>query len=304
MYTRILIPVDGSTVAEQVLPYARFFAATLKVPVELFRVIDIGALAIQMAGERTHYLDRVIEGEARGSAAYLDRIGRTFPGTTVAASVEKGRAEEVIIEKAGRDKGTLIAMATHGRSGLGRWMLGSVAEKVLRATANSLLLVRAAEGVNANREVKLKNIVVLLDTSELAETIVPTAIELAKRLDLPVILTHVYSPPLSAYTAYYEAQDDYKPDYENLAAQLKDETRSYIAAKVQELKGKGFDKVSPLFLEGSAADEIIALARGEPESLFVMCTHGRTGIKRWVLGSVTEKVMRHSDAPLLVMRAQ
>ena len=97
-------------------------------------------------------------------------------------SVEQGIAPEAIIEKAAVEKSTFIAMTTHGRSGLNRWLLGSVAEKVLRATTNPLLLVRAAHEGKTEGEATLKSIVVPLDGSELAEHALPTVIEIAKNL--------------------------------------------------------------------------------------------------------------------------
>ena len=191
-------------------------------------------------------------------------------------------------------------MATHGRSGLSRWLLGSIAEKVLRATSNPLLLVRGGEVGKFESEVKFERIVVPLDTSTLAETALSDALELAEKLNLELIIAHAYLPPLSAY---FMAGDYYNPHYKSLATQLKGEARKYLERKVEELERKGVAKVSSIFLEGSPAEEIIALTRREPNSLLAMCTHGYSGVQRWVLGSVAEKVVRHSDVPVLVIRA-
>jgi nucleotide-binding universal stress UspA family protein len=134
----------------------------------------------------------------------------------------------------------------------------------------------------------------------LAETVLPDVIDLARRLNLEVIVMHAYAVPLSAY---YGAEDYYNPYYKDLAAQLKGEAGSYLEGKVRELKEQGLEKVSSVALEGSAAEEIIAFARRESNSLVAMCTHGYSGVKHWVLGSVAEKVVRHSDDPVLVVRA-
>jgi nucleotide-binding universal stress UspA family protein len=204
----------------------------------------------------------------------------------------------VIIETAAQNKGTLVAMATHGRTGMSRWLLGSVAEKVLRGSMNPLLLVRAGEGGRGDGSVKFKTIIVPLDTSPLAETVLRGVTDLAKVLQLKVILAHAYAAPLSAY---YGAEDYYSPDYRSVAAQLKDEARKYLDGKVEELKGRGLAKVSSVLLEGSAAEEIIAFTRSEPNSLLAICTHGYSGVKRFALGSVTEKVVRHCGDPVLVV---
>jgi nucleotide-binding universal stress UspA family protein len=140
VFTRLLIPLDGSPTAEQVLPYGRTLALGLKIPVELVAVIDVHALLTSVGQARI--LDRLLREETHKSENYLAGVAKQFSGTPVERAVEQGSAAEVIIDKAAADKSTLIAMATHGRSGINRWLLGGVAEKVLRATTNPLLLVR------------------------------------------------------------------------------------------------------------------------------------------------------------------
>jgi nucleotide-binding universal stress UspA family protein len=103
--------------------------------------------------------------------------------------------------------------------------------------------------------------------------------------------------------AYGGADAVYFPNVDALLTQLREETGAYLEAKVNELRGNGIEKVSFIPLVGSGADEIIDLARKTPDNLIAMCTHGRSGVDRWVLGSVTEKVVRHSGDPVLVIRA-
>ena len=143
MYSKILILLDGSKTAEKVLPYARYLAGRFKVPVELLAVVDIAEMASHMVSEKGRFLDTIIEDGVRQCTSYLSGIATTFADLDVRCSVEKGKAEDTIIEKAATDKAMLITMATHGRSGLNRFLLGSVAEKVLRGTVNPLLLIRA-----------------------------------------------------------------------------------------------------------------------------------------------------------------
>jgi len=145
MYTRMLIPLDGSKVAEQVLPYARFLAKALTIPVELLEVVDPEALALLSNPKQGRYVDTILAEGMESSKNYLETIGRSFQGAKVKSLVEKGKAEDVVIEKAAADKNTLIVMATHGRSGIQRWLLGSVADKVLHGATNHLFLVRASD---------------------------------------------------------------------------------------------------------------------------------------------------------------
>ena len=106
MYTKILVPLDGSKVAEQILPYAGFLAGALKIPVELMGVIDIAALAHHVSSEKGPYLDTVLSEGMRASEEYLKSVARTFDGISVQCNVERGKPEEVIIGKAATDKAT------------------------------------------------------------------------------------------------------------------------------------------------------------------------------------------------------
>ena len=300
MFTRILTPLDGSKTAEKVLPYARFVAEQLKLPIELLAVVDIVEMTTHISADRALHLDTMIEDSVRNSEQYLGRVAGTFPGASTKCRVEKGKAEQVIIETAAADEGTLITMATHGRSGINRWLLGSIAEKVLRGATNPLLVVRATEEAKADNVATLKSIVMPLDGSELAESVLPTVAELAKTLKLEVVLFRAYSIP---YSAYASAEGYYAVDYEELLKAMREEAVDYLEKKTEAVKKLGIDKVSCVAKEGFAADEIISLSRKSAENLIAMCTHGRSGVKRWVLGSVTETVVRHSADPVLVIRA-
>ena len=147
----------------------------------------------------------------------------------------------------------------------------------------------------------LKSIVVPLDGSELAESVLPYAVEVAKNLDLEVTLLRVYATPYGAYSAgegFYDATQ-----IEKYLESLRGEALDYLERKAADLKKTGLEKVSVVLKEGLDADEIITFARHAPDNLIAMCSHGRSGVKRWVLGSVTETVVRHSDDPVLILRA-
>lgn len=299
MFSKLLIPLDGSKTAEKVLPFARILAATLKLPIELLEVVDIAAATAHIAADKARYLDKIItEGEI-ASREHLAEIAVTFAGLQVTCKVMRGRPADLIIERAEADKGTLIAMATHGRSGINRWMMGSVAEKVLRGTRVPLFLVRAGDEPSAGRTFAIKSILVPLDGSELAESALLTVSEVANKLDVEIILCRAYE---LAATAYY-GSEDYLPKYDEMLRELKAEVEDYLTRKAQGLKFTGLAKVSWVALEGSAAEEIVRYANAHPDVLVAMCTHGRSGVSRWTLGSVTEKVVRHSDEPVLVLHA-
>lgn len=212
--------------------------------------------------------------------------------------METGRPAEVIIDRAAAQGGALIAMTTHGRSGITRWLLGSVAEKVLHAAANHMLLVRTTEEIKNPEPAPLKRVVVPLDGSELAETAIPHAAELAGKMDLDMVLLRAYALTTPLYSG-----ENYAPDLAELWEQTRKEAGEYLEEKARHLQKQGLRNISTVLTEGYAAERIIHLARQKPGSLVAMCTHGRTGVGRWVLGSVTDRVVRHSDNPILVIRA-
>src|SRR5215469_13003349 len=237
MYSKILIPLDGSKTAEKVLPYARALAENLKARVELISALNVAEMAAHISAEHARHLDTITEEGERRSLEYLKKIATTFPGGSVACTVEKGRPEDVILEKAALDAGTLIAMATHGRSGLDRWLLGSVAEKVLRGASNPTLVVRAKKEKNPAWEMAtLKRVVVPVDGSELSERILPHVEALAKHLDLEVTLLGVYGGRLSA------GADDGGSNMDAFIPSLRNDTVTYLAAKTEEMKQRGLNK--------------------------------------------------------------
>jgi len=298
VYTRILIPLDGSVTAEQVVPYARTFARGLKLPVELLAVVDMTPLLTSV--EKARHFEKLSAQEIDRAKAYLEKVADRFYGSRVKRSVEQGSAAEVIIDKAAEDKSTLIAMTTHGRSGLNRWLLGSIAEKVLRATMNPLLLVRAVTEGSAKGDATLKSVVVPLDGSELSERALPAATEIAKTLDAELFLLRAYVNP---FTAFIGSSGPYAVNVDRLLADVRDEARNYLEEKAAELKKQGIEEISYILHEGDAAEEIVSMSNDIPGSLIVMSSHGRSGLKRWMLGSVAETVVRHSSSPVLVTRA-
>jgi nucleotide-binding universal stress UspA family protein len=240
-----------------------------------------------------------VEREHNGD--YLKEIAASFPDPpAVSSSVRIGKPAEVVIEVAAAQNDTVIAMATHGRSGLRRWLLGSVAEKVLHGADKDVMLTRATEQIEKkSAAAPLQRIVVPLDGSELAEKALPCAVELAKKMNLEVILLRVYLMPGVAYPTGGHA-----PDWKLLDHEARQRASEYLQGKMRQLRNEGLERVSFKVLEGSAAEKIIDVARENPDSLIAMSTHGASGVGRWLLGSITERVIRHSDAPVLVVRAK
>jgi nucleotide-binding universal stress UspA family protein len=299
MIEKILLPLDGSAAAEHVLPFARVLAGGLDARVELLSVIDLLEIAHNVSAADNVFLDTLAQDEARSRQEYLAEVAKSFSGAAVHWHVVKGKAENAIIEAAAAEKDTLIAMATHGRSGLNRWLLGSVAEKILRGASNPLLLVRVSAMPPSLQQGALKSIVVPLDGSSLAETALPDVVDLARKLNLEVILLRVFHLPYGLN----DGGGGYGVDWERVTAGVESAVQQYLEEKRAALQTAGLEKVSIVSKLGMSADEIIEFSRNKPDALVAMCSHGRSGVKRWVLGSVAETVARHAANPVLIFRA-
>jgi nucleotide-binding universal stress UspA family protein len=301
MYSKILVPLDGSKLAESILPYARSFARGLKIPVELLVAIEPDVISTFSDLKHGRYVDIVETDMKRNGIDYLQKVARTFPNASaVTCSARIGSPAETIVEQASEGADTLIAMCTHGRSGVKRWILGSIADKVLHAARGHFLLVRANDKGEVAKEISLKTVIVPLDGSHLAEGILPRVAALAKKMKMEVVLLRAY--PLAIQPYFVEAEA-YMPAFDRLSEDVKAEASQYLEEKVRQLQSEGLEKVSYVVPQGDGAGEIISFARETPDNLVAMCTHGRSGVGRWVLGSVTDRVVRHCEDPVLVVRA-
>lgn len=302
MYKRILVPLDGSELAEQVLPYVRSLARGLEAKIALLRVMDpLPAGLTDPAHGLTR--DRVIASMRSHAQDYVDKVATSLkkdPRLAISSAVTEGDPGERIVSEADRDPDTLIAMTTHGRSGLVRWLLGSVADKVLHAAKRPLLLVRSRDPKQFTPEAHVGSIIVPLDGSPTAEQALPHVGSLAKALGLKVVLLRAV-PPLEEYYRFVGPEYIPPPD---LPKEVEAEANEYLGRLKERLHKDRFPTVEVRLLQGNAAASIVDVAEQTSDSLIVMTTHGRSGVGRWILGSVANRVVRYAASPVLMIRAQ
>ena len=292
MYERILVPLDGSPLAEQVLPYVSALGKAFGSSVTLFRVFDPVPQEI-VDPEHGVYIDRLASAFRNTAQAYLLRVKSSMSewGDAVSTSAHEGDAASLIVNEGANDPDTLIAMSTHGRSGITRWVLGSVADKVLRAAANSLMIIRArpqegfSPGSVATRSerwstlVQIDTLVVPVDGSPTAEVVLPHVAELSKAIGAKVSLVRVV-----------QSQDGQA------------EAREYLGQVAERLRHEGVSSVEEQVLSGEPAGALLDMLQSSPRAMVAITTRGRSGLGRWVLGSVTDRVVRYSGTPVLVVR--
>ena len=285
MYKRILVPLDGSDLSESALPYARQLAKALNTVVDL-----VYAVPTNLGDEIPEHI--TIEAMQDGET-YLQRIADTLPKELRPRyQVKMGHPAEVIVDEAELQEETLVVMATHGYDGLKRLMLGSIAHKVVQVAETPVLLIPVGAKSPEGGPVELSRAIVPLDGSPLAEHILPTVIELCKALDMELILTRAYNPTFPGSSIRMH----------DISKIVHDAADSYIKEKAAELTKLCGKDVEYKVLRGIPAEQITDFALQTPNSMTAMCTHGRHGPGRWLLGSVTDAVIRCSQEPVLVVR--
>jgi nucleotide-binding universal stress UspA family protein len=284
MYQRILVPLDGSELAEVALPYAEELAERLGGEMTLLHVCD----SDEDPNRHTHEI-------------YVEKMAESMgeKGLKAKPALLFGHVAEQIVDYADAEDIGLIVMATHGRSGIRRWVLGDVAAKVVRATKRPVALVRAEAGPPKPHDGILRRILVPLDGSKDSEVVIPRVEPLASQLKSEIVLLHVIAPTYFVYSIPGEAvQMPFSPDDMD---RFSSKALEYLQSVVAALERKGITARAEVAI-GSAADEIISMADEIDADAVAMSTHGRSGISRWAFGSTADKVLHAGNTPVLLVR--
>ena len=318
MFQRILVPLDGSSRAERALPVAARVARVSGGSILLLQVvsppIDYGGGLAQAP----FLTEQVIETELAVSSGYLDRVAkaRELTGLETTTEVLFGLPAQDILAEAESQSVDLIIMCSHGRTGFTRWVLGSAAQKVVRHSPVPVFVLREGEfvpPVSHADAARPTSVLVALDGSLLAEAALVPAANLVAALAAPgkgaLHLMQVIKPLATTADEGFTTQ---------LNEEAVERAKAYLMAmkeRLQEtLKGLNLSITWSIALDADAADAITSTAEQEEQEggaegftgcdLIAMSTHGRGGLERWVMGSVTERVLGATKLPLLVVRPE
>ncbi len=301
----MLVPLDGSKLAEAVLVYVKELVRRLDLEVTFLHVCNPEER--EPAPMPRAYVKQVAETVRRQSKEFQEKASIETGGSAVEAQgvLAMGNPAEEIIRYAYDNNIDLIMMATHGRSGIGRWAMGSVADKVLRSSKVPVWLVRAKihKDIINNKWAK-KTILVPLDGSELAESVLPHVEALAKQRNgdvIDIILLRVCEYAVVPDDNARGVPSGWEKGVRREIARSKRESRKYLAEVEKRLEDTDL-RVQSEVLVGEPPNEIINHANGNLFSLIAMATHGRSGLTRLAYGSVADKVLRGASCPLLVVR--
>ena len=324
MFNRIIVPVDGSKRAEAVLPYVRLLAGTFNLKVSLLQgtEFDESSLPVEYIGMMSEIkAAEVKEKDRQAAEEYLNGIEKTMESLEVEQVITPDKPEAAISSESSED--SLITMSTHGRTGIDRWVLGSVTEKVIRRSISPMLIVRPdikdnqleretwkqgesfslhllrpdIEEYNFDGQANLKTLVVPMDGSDFSESVLPTVIELSQKLDLELLLLRIASSTMQMSMA-----GEWPAGYPEILAAVEDQSRVYLEEIAKKVRNMGVSKVECQVLVGDAASHIVDAAQQHDDSIIVMASRGRTGLGRALLGSVADRVVSSSTVPVLLLR--
>ncbi len=324
MFQKILVPLDDSEVAAGILPYVVQIAKKAGAPLALHTVIDTGSIEVPISGllpppsassttahgsahrqeaateYATIYREHIEANLQAQAKSRLDSIVRRLAsenGIDATASTSIGRPEEKITQVAKEEDCGLIAMSTHGKNAMGRAILGSVTDKVVHSSDLPVLTVspEKAREFHADDGASITRLILPLDGSALAEGALPFAKSLAQTLSLEAALVRVVrmEHPASVYTEAGVKLPDFTEELERQAA-------AYLDRTAQRLRDDGLI-VQTHVLRGAPAPVLVDFARKTPQSIIVMSSHGRSGLTRWLMGSVAEALVRASGDPVMII---
>ena len=288
----ILIPLDGSQLAEGALAYGAALARALGE-----RIVLITAWEGTESELGTDFPAMALEIEQKANAHYTEYLegvrARLGADVKVETHVIAGNASEEILKAAETTQARLLVIGTHGRSGVSRWVYGSTAGRLVREATVPLVVVGPHALQRPAAEVALKHILVPLDGSSLSEAALPVAMELATALGARLTLVRVVGWAVQTYP--YSLPDAYIPQIDE---ELEAGAKAYLARKESEVKGVPVDA---FIVRGAVADGLMDVCDKQKVDLVVMTTHARGGLARAALGSTADRMLQ-AKVPVLLIR--
>jgi len=310
MLSRLLVPLDGSPLAEAVIPHVVELAASRTAEIVLLRV----ALGHHFAGgDPVEAQVRAVE-DAKVYLATLE-TNLAAQGLTVKSVVRYGHAAEEILDHVRVGGADLIAMTTHGRSGIRRWLLGSVAETVVHHAPVPVLLVRAkgpllpavevplavdtsmTSAPSTSTPVRIRRVLCPVDLTPTCRKVMASAGAIAARFGAELTILHAVYDPLEAPCSHIP-----HPPLDQLREEMirfaEEKLRKEMRRRLGSCPG-----ASLVVVAGRPFQEIIRFARTHGVDLIIMGTEGRTGLNHVIMGSTAERVVRTAPCPVLSLRA-
>ncbi len=315
MLKRILVPLDGSECAERALTLAAQLARGSDGELLIVRVVSLPPMRLAPYGEPAQIALALIAQARQDAEDYLEKVAQRplLQGIPVQARTIEGHVTTDILNTARDEHCDIIVISTHGYSGFNRWRLGRVAAHVARHAPVPALIVPARDvELSAPGAYEDMRVLVALDGSELAEAAIAPALDVAHSLAPPEQITiHLlevveFFAVMMADTAVTTRESPPSSPAIGAEEQALDAARDYLEAVIQRIHREhcGIAVTSTAVLASDVAETIIKVAAGDSHyDLIAMATHGRGGLQRWAVGSITERVLHTTHLPLIIARS-
>lgn len=314
MFKHILVPLDGSSRAEQALPVAAKLAHATGAAITLLRVIDTSPASSPSAAAKPILIQTVSETDIRFAQSYLDGIAASdlFNHVHVATRAVAGLVPSIILSEAATQQADIIVICSHGLTGISRWALGSVAEKVARYGTLPTLVLREG-GPMLDKTTSIRVLVPLDGSSQSEAALIPAA-QLASALSTPgqgaLHLLHIVKPTSTTQVSRGMTSDtEESPANIRMAKHYLDSTMSNITSASESTTTDGKLTTTSLVVSNSdVAHTIIQEAEHGSGSttknadIIAMTAYGNNGPQNWALGSITERVLHSTRLPLFIVQ--
>jgi nucleotide-binding universal stress UspA family protein len=299
MFDPILVPLDGSLIAECVLPHAVAIARAFDAKIVLLRVLDKNQV-----GEKTQLFDLVNwQINKTGAKLYLEKIGARLQksGLQIETAILEGLVADSITEYAQSQGTKLIILSSHGRSGLSQWGLSSITQKIIFSAPTSVLIVRAQQpATDEIFEQQYAKIVVPLDGSRRAENVLPMVSLLARFHQSRIFIVHVVKTPEMARQMPLTHEDIELS--ERIVARNREEAVRYLDQVRLHSPLDGIDLQTHLLTSDNAAAVLHDLVDQEHIDMVALSAHGYSGNNQWPYGSMVNNFILYSKVPLLIVQ--
>jgi nucleotide-binding universal stress UspA family protein len=298
MFERILLPLDGSKLAETAIPYVWDLAGQLEAEVYLLHACP----PEHKEHLRVHqiYLNNIAESLRQKIKENWQSNGEP----KVRVEVIFDEPVKVIFDYVKQKAISMVALTSHGTTGLRAWAMGSVADNVVRGVGIPTLLIRIKEGrIIPEKKGLIQKILLPLDTSDASGIAIPYAVQLAKKLKASIALFSmaqtIYAPNIVGMGGM---GGGFVGNLDSVDVATKKYTHEYLKGIADEIQKAGVDVTQTSLLSIDAAYEILEMEKKIQPDLVVMATRGRSNLARWALGSVAEKVLREGNRPILMVK--
>jgi nucleotide-binding universal stress UspA family protein len=339
MFNKILVPLDGSTLAERSIPHAELFARIFGANIVLLKVLEPAAyhdnpspvdpLSWQIHKAEADIYLRVtaarIEGALRRGARPEDKDKKKFK---VEYAIREGKVAESIIDFAHTENVDLVVISTHGSSGLSRWTISSITQKVINLIYLPVLIVRAYQPAETNEsKIHYHHILVPVDSSRRAECSLPVGIALVQGVTLPSVeVGDLAKLPVTVPQSAPEASDGlpdspklilasvikppelpipepYPAEVGQLSESLMQASRQAVYNYLNEMKERLPVECEMRVAEDASVSSAIQEMAGQKDiDLVILCAHGHTGQFTWPYGAITRDYIDHGTKPVLIIQ--